>query len=54
MLLINDLSGKNILTKHISEQSGKIDVSKMLRGCYFITVKATDGSEESKKMVVMD
>lgn len=54
ILLINDLSGKNILTKHISEQSGKIDVSKMPRGCYFIRVKATDGSEVSKKLVVIN
>ncbi|HKR04250.1 MAG TPA: PQQ-dependent sugar dehydrogenase [Bacteroidia bacterium] len=50
-LLVNDLRGRTVFSEHLFEKSGKIDLSKITGGCYFIIVKSSDGHEVSKKLV---
>ncbi|HKR04831.1 MAG TPA: PQQ-dependent sugar dehydrogenase [Bacteroidia bacterium] len=50
-ILVNDLSGRNICSEHITGKAGKIDISKIPGGCYFITVKSSDGFNVSKKLI---
>jgi aldose sugar dehydrogenase len=50
-IFVNDLSGRNVFTGKITQTTGKVDITNISPGCYFITVKCPGGNEVSKKLV---
>lgn len=53
VIYIQDVSGRTVFSRSISEKSGKIDVSKIPGGSYFLILKSMNGST-TKKMLKID
>ena len=48
---IYDLSGKLIKTVHMNTNSGKIDISELVRGTYLFTIALDDNTKITKKVI---
>jgi glucose/arabinose dehydrogenase len=50
-IYIYDLSGRMILSQQVNGATGRIDISKVPAGCYFITLKTENGNAGTQKLI---
>ncbi|MCX6209132.1 MAG: T9SS type A sorting domain-containing protein [Bacteroidetes bacterium] len=50
-VIITDLLGKQVVTKTISLGNNSVDISKLNKGCYIVTIATTEGNKTNKLFV---